>query len=136
MQRRVFQCRAVTCDQAANVAWNRLAGIGSISIGLLCALCVSVVNSPLDDRHRPGLNHRDTEHAEKGFSMPISNMRSSGESGLEQIGQNRLDFNRSSLCTLRLCGESPVDDCHRSGLNHRDTEHAEKGLSLLSRAVR
>ena len=34
---------------------------------------------------------------------------------------------RSSLCSLRLCGEFPLDDCHRPGLNHRDTEHAEKG---------
>ena len=55
-------------------------------------------------------------------------MRSSGECGVEQIGQNRLDLNWSSLCSLRLCGESPLDDCHRPELNHRDTEHAEKGF--------
>ncbi|OQC64170.1 MAG: hypothetical protein BWX48_02874 [Verrucomicrobia bacterium ADurb.Bin006] len=30
----------------------------------LCVLCASVVN-PVDDCHRPELNHRDTENTEK-----------------------------------------------------------------------
>ena len=33
------------------------------------------------------------------------------------------------LCTLRLCGESLSDDCHRPELNHRDTEDTEDSAS-------
>jgi len=38
----------------------------------LCVLCVSVVNFTLDDCHRSGLNHRDTEHTEKGNDRPVT----------------------------------------------------------------
>ena len=78
------------------MVWNRVPRIDWISIGLLCELCGSVVN-PVDDSHRPELNHRDTEHTEKASSMSSGNIRGTGECGVEQGSQDRLDFNWSSL---------------------------------------
>ena len=73
------------------MVWNRVPRIDWISIGLLCELCGSVVN-PVDDSHRPELNHRDTEDTEDSASK---------EPQMKFCGL------RSSLCSLRLCGEIP-----------------------------